>query len=826
MTEQVTKTTPRSVVADAARAACQRIAPTWPLDRFIAVNPYWGWLATPMPELQARLAHLGGSTLTMPRRYYRDAWQAGHIRRQDLVQALREAGSDDSPEELVDALDDPDPMVHRLPLLSDLCDARRDLSHEPAWSDAIVQQISQFCAKFFDTDQAEWPLAPRTGLYRDWRDTLTHNHAVSLLMGTDAIQRRSPGLPADAWATIDTAVATLGIPDDQLEDFFVTALMRIHGWASWAAYRDWHAEAGRSDIGWRVELLAMRLAWELLLDDGERAPGSAWAEWQRAWQRAARPAVDTPVWLWQRALEVAYQEPLAARLAGPAQPPRSERPRAQAAFCIDVRSEPLRRALETVDPAIETLGFAGFFGVPAAYRPAGTTTSTPMLPGLLAPSLEITDTCGDAEADDALIQQRQDKLAARSNERPFHRLPGSAFTLVETMGLKYLWPLIKRSLAPLNPREDPTSAALNGAGGACRPRLALSGEDGLARKLDLAESVLAGMSLGGRFARLIALIGHGSQSANNPHAAGLECGACAGQAGDINARALAAVLNEQAVREGLVERGWSIPETTRFVAGLHNTTTDEVSLLDTDELPMTHRQDLEELDHALASAGERTRAERAPGLDLEHLVETPERLKRTLRRRGNDWAQTRPEWGLADNAALIVAPRARTRGLDLEGRTFLHEYDASQDRHGRVLEQIMTAPMVVAHWINMQYYASTVDHRRYGSGNKVLHNVVAGRIGVFEGNAGDLRFGLALQSLHDGEQWRHTPRRLAVYIEAPRHTIERVIHDHTVVQNLVTRGWVHLFRIDPDNGEVSHYTSDGWSSWMPADATGVAAEPA
>ena len=81
----------------------------------------------------------------------------------------------------------------------------------------------------------------------------------------------------------------------------------------------------------------------------------------------------------------------------------------------------------------------------------------------------------------------------------------------------------------------------------------------------------------------------------------------------------------------------------------------------------------------------------------------------------------------------------------------------------------MTAPMVVTNWINMQYHASTVDNRRYGSGNKVLHNVVGGRIGVFEGNGGDLRIGLPMQSLHDGHTLRHAPLRLSVFIEAPRH---------------------------------------------------------
>ena len=35
-------------VQPAVDAACARIAPTWPLDRFIAVNPYWGQLERPI----------------------------------------------------------------------------------------------------------------------------------------------------------------------------------------------------------------------------------------------------------------------------------------------------------------------------------------------------------------------------------------------------------------------------------------------------------------------------------------------------------------------------------------------------------------------------------------------------------------------------------------------------------------------------------------------------------------------------------------------------------------------------------------------------------
>ena len=162
----------------------------------------------------------------------------------------------------------------------------------------------------------------------------------------------------------------------------------------------------------------------------------------------------------------------------------------------------------------------------------------------------------------------------------------------------------------------------------------------------------------------------------------------------------------------------------------------------------------------------------------------------------------RPEWGLAGNAAFIAAPRERTRGIDLGGRAFLHDYDWRQDEGFGVLELIMTAPMVVASWINLQYYGSTVNNRVFGSGNKVLHNVV-GTIGVLEGNAGDFKVGLPWQSVHDGKRFVHEPLRLNVFIEAPIDAINAVIAKHETVRQLVDNRWLHLFAIS-GAGQVSH----------------------
>jgi uncharacterized protein YbcC (UPF0753/DUF2309 family) len=797
--------------------ACKAIAPSWPLDQQIAVNPYWGFVDRSFADAAATLRTLLGSRMALHARDYQRAWHCGEITAAALRAAILQHGATLTIESAVAALQGAHGEFRGLPLLSDTLDPDPLRASAPLWRETITQQISQYCASHFDQHQADWHRPRENGLFAGWRSGLHVDHALQSLMHAPEIRARSRELPANAEQAIQWALDRIQVPEEEVTKLMQLCLLRINGWASWCAYLAWQADqCGTSDSHLR-ELLAIRLCWEVLLDDGRRDADSIWWLWRRQWQRGLQPPqVEAVEQIWQRAHELTYQqrlfEQLSAVRADVTPVPATARPAAQMVFCIDVRSERFRRNVESVDPAIETRGFAGFFGLPISYKPVGTTLSRPQLPGLLAPSIEITDTTGDADLDKSIVRKRQAALRSQSALLPFLRLPTGAFSLVETLGLGYLGALVRKHLGDRGARVESLGLEQS-ASKSLRPHLCSNHENRADQRAELVESILRAMSLTSGFARLLVLVGHGSQSSNNPQSAALDCGACGGQTGEVNARVLADLINHAGIRAALSRRGIEILPDTVAVAALHNTTTDEIEFFDMARLPDSHAHEIATLQQTLAAAGCRTRAERAPSLGLAMAGGSEKALLKAVRRRARDWAQTRPEWGLAGNAAFIVAPRARTLGLDLAGRTFLHDYCWEQDHDGKVLELIMTAPMVVTHWINLQYLASTVDPDRFGSGNKLLHNVACGRIGVFEGNTGDLRIGLARQSVHDGKGWMHAPLRLSVVIDAPRHRIEMVLNKHATVRHLVVNQWLYLFRLD--HCGVEQYEAGGWRDAAP-----------
>ena len=801
--------------------ACRRIAPLWPLDRFVAVNPFMGLTERPFHRAAAQVRAVRGGRALAPPDRIRAMLADGRITERDIAEALAGARGEPGVPPSVGAFRDALAKTHATgpaataATMAGVIDRVRDAGA----ASLIRDQLAGWCAAYWDGGQAAWRMpGRRRAPYAAWRTTGLLDRTPDVA-GWPGARDAMRALPEDPRETIRAVVAAFALPAEAVEPYLHAALASVGGWAAYARYCGWFAELRGEDDDTLVDLLAIRLAWDYGLYHALRRTS---ADVDPAWRERARgmaALADGPeptegeavAWVGQLARERAIQRQLAGVLVPP---PREQptRPAAHAAFCIDVRSEIFRRALERAAPEVVTCGVAGFFGVPFTYRRFGDKQGTPHAPALIEPGHTVPETVGGAGPDEVAGALHLRALRRRAHKcwKAFKSSAVSSFVYVESAGLGFAAKLAGDALGWTRPVVHPRRLGLDRA---TRERLRpdpgprVDGGErtgfGETEQVDLAEGALRAAGIPATPARLVLLIGHESTSVNNPHASGLDCGACGGQSGEANARVAADLLNDPAVRAGLAERGWWLPEDTVFVAGVHDTTTDTVTLPDRERVPESHTPDLRWLAARLGEAGAQARRERAPALGV-----SPDAADRELPRRARDWAQVRPEWGLAGNAVFIAAPRTVTRHLDLGGRAFLHTYDWHSDSDTAVLTQIITAPLVVATWINMQYHASTVDPARFGSGNKTLHNVV-GALGVLEGNRGDLRVGLPWQSVHDGTAPRHEPVRLTAVIAAPAEAIDRVLDTAPAVRALADNTWLHLLALDPDSGELRRRAGAG-----------------
>ncbi|BCH57481.1 UPF0753 protein [Agrobacterium vitis] len=782
----------------AADRAARAIPPVWPLMSSVAVNPFLGQAGETLAKAGARLARVAGIAITMPRHWYQQKIDTGEISDADLLAALACAPADPRPTDLAAlkaaaALNPPRPQA-----LASVADLAAQASGVD-WPGLTAERLGAWMAGYFDEGQALWAAPRGKSAYGAWRAVATHDLTPEIA-GLRGFARHVSDAPETAMAVIARVCIRLGLPAEALETYFHQMLMSLGGWGQYARYKLWQAElAGGSDQT-ITDLLAIRLIWEeaLFLRYGDQI-GEAWAHVRVA---HAAPVVATPDLMidaiLQDAAERAAHRELARTLiqaqAKTAPQIHETRPLVQAAFCIDVRSEVFRRALESLNPQIQTLGFAGFFGLAASHRRFASDVAESRFPVLLNPALK-SRAGGPYRAEDA--EPQRVKARAKRAWGRFKLAAVSSFAFVEATGPIYVGKLLSDALGL------PHASAPNDPAPQLDPAL------DLASRVKAAGAVLRAMSLTTGFARLVLLAGHGANTVNNPHASGLHCGACGGYSGEVNARLLAALLNDPEVRAGLTEIGIEIPQDTLFLAALHDTTTDRVTLYADDHPCQTHEADITQARTWLADAGKLARGERA--LRLPRAAD-----EASLSKRSRDWSETRPEWALAGCKTFIAAPRSRTATKNLEGRAFLHDYDWKQDKDFSTLELILTAPVIVASWISLQYYGSTVAPEAFGGGNKLLHNVTGG-IGVVEGNGGLLRAGLPWQSVHDGQNYMHEPLRLSVCLEAPVKAITEILDRHEGVRTLFDNGWLHLFTLNEEGSMAWRY--NGGLQWVPMDDT-------
>jgi uncharacterized protein len=487
------------------------------------------------------------------------------------------------------------------------------------------------------------------------------------------------------------------------------------------------------------------------------------------------------------------------------------RPAAQVFFCIDEREESMRRALEETDPEVETFSSAGYFGVAVDYKGIDDSRGASYCPVVVKPQHAVLE---QSKAEDrALLEKRRwrRRLLGLLTRNSF----ASSRTLIRgwvstaALGVLSAVPLIGHLLAPrryAQLREWMNKAFLP------EPRTELtlmrntsqsqSAVTGLLtgfaapEKAERVASVLEPAGLARGFARLVAILGHGSTSLNNPHESAHDCGACGGRRGGPNARLFAAMANRPEVREGLRERGIDIPQDTWFVGGYHDTCSDDVEFYDLDALPGTHQADLRRIRASLEKARAWNAQERARRFESRPAHASPERALRHVEERSEHLAEPRPEYGHCTNAVCVVGRRSLTRSLFLDRRAFLASYDAAQDPSDQSLAAVLSAVVPVCAGISLEYYFSFVDNDRYGCGTKLPHNVT-GLVGVMDGHASDLRTGLPWQMVEI-----HEPVRILFVIETTPERLMKAINASASLKQLVENRWIRIAAIDPESGRV------------------------
>lgn len=772
----------------AADRAGLAIPPAWALTATVAVNPFVGQAHQTLEQTAALIARLSGTDLLPARNLQKERIARGEITRADLSLALarRPVPGVKDADDLMALADARKPSHRALPDIATLAAEASGID----WPRIVAERIGAFAGSYFDQGQALWTLAPGRSAYAAWRLFAMHDLTPEIA-GLRGFAAEVADLPLSPRDLIGEAGEQLGLGCDP-GTYFHQLLLGMSGFAQYARQLQFVAERDDRYDHTILDLLAIRIAFEASLYRLYKSRiAETWTGVLAVHRQPVAPGRDILIdATFQEAAELAYARRVSTGLEWSAlsqQPPfgtQDARPVAQIAFCIDVRSEVMRRVLETIDPEIETIGFAGFFGMGVAHRAAGSDLVEHRLPVLL-PSAGFS--CEAVQAADDR-KRRYSARATRAFGR-FRQAAVSSFAFIEAKGLLYAGNLLRASFR-LEPKQRR----------AARP--VFREEVPLEERAKMAETVLKAMSLTEGFGRLVVLAGHGATSANNPFLSALQCGACGGHAGDVNARLLAGLLNDGPVRAALKERGMKVPDDTLFLAALHDTTTDEVILFDEDVDTKAHVADIGRLSARLVAAGRLARLERAKRL--------PRAGEASLEARSRDWAETRPEWGLAGCAAFIAAPRTLTSGGSLAGRAFLHDYAWRKDEGFKVLELILTAPVVVANWINLQYYGSSVAPDLFGAGNKLLHNVVGG-IGVIEGNGGLMRTGLPWQSVHDGKSLAHDPLRLSVFVAAPEAALTDILQRHASVRQLFDNGWLALYRLDETGGSTRRY--EGNLTW-------------
>jgi hypothetical protein len=604
------------------------------------------------------------------------------------------------------------------------------------------------------------------------------------------------------------------------EQYLLEVLLAHPGWSGMVHVIEQNPKAllARREISLK-ELLAVELAIELAFlhkKKGPHFPSIASLPYTSGTpllkDGGFKPKISLRLRVWHEAMEWSlHSELLLALKVESVQtniPVIKPQPEVQALFCIDDRECSLRRHLEEIHPAIETFGAAGFFGIDFLYQGLDDAYPVAQCPNIIVPKHLIKESG---------LKPKQEKKAKSANLANMHFTEHTmwrGWLYTQTLGLGYAarmaWNVFRpgstlpgiRSLSEveshsqlhlLRESEEPTEDGY--LLGFSFPEMA-----------DRLGGLLRNIGLTQNFAPLVVVVAHGSSSVNNPHFAAYDCGACSGKPGAPNARAFAWMANHESVRAILRERGIDIPDGTRFVAALHNTSRDEITYFDKQLLAQHPAPGLDAFQQAMNKALQRNALERCRWFELGPQSHSYEEAREHVMQRASSIFEPRPEYNHSNNLYAIVGRRELTRDLFLDRRAFLHSYDPATDAQGEIMAKILSAVIPVCGGINLEYLFSRIDNSVYGAGTKLPHNVI-GLLGVANGVEGDLRTGLPSQMIEV-----HEPARLLIVVEQTREILDKTLAKLGALKEWLDNDWVRFVSCHPSSRELFLYSVNGWEA--------------
>lgn len=747
----------RNKINQAARA----IGKTWPLYSFVTANPLSGYEDSHFLDAVEKAGNLWNARVLPTAKVFRQAWEEGRIDPDEIQEILRKKGKTESPERYLKEMEDELPVEHLNPY------------HE------LDRLTAKWIALFMDEGLAAWPMPFKDlGFYTAWRKLIVYDEDIN-----KKFTEKIPIKPEDALTQVLEEYS-----DEEQNQILERHLAALPGWAGFIKYRVennsiWNEEYPVDLLQYLAVRFWMARSMKVpLIPEITHKKDRDLLELKYAWLEA-----------WEHTWQVRFFKKLKGRASR--EPVKKKGlPDAQLVFCLDSRSEVLRRLLEKRGN-YETFGSAGSFGVLMDYQNPDSglinKASPAMVPSQFIVHEEPLPRCHE-EAEEYKKEGKRLQTYAYFLKRMKNILP-SAFGFVEGSGFYYAFYMLMRIFNPVT-----------------ADRLMLHHKQGLEKMYaahispigqpedeydDIPLSVQVSLvkaafdSCGWRtFAPLVIFTGHASHSANNPFYSSLDCGACAGNPGKRNARALARLANSKEVRAELQgKHGIGVPDETFFIAGEHITSTDNVELFDA-EVPESHQKLLYQLRQDLSAVKKE--------MTKERLNESKNAVS-LAKGKAYNWAESRPEWGLSGHAGYIIGPRSLSQN-DAYSDCFLSSYDWKIDPDGSILKGIMQGPLLVCQWISNHYYFSTVDNDVFGGGSKITMNIT-GKYGVVQGNGSDLKMGLPLQSLMaTDDRVYHYPLRLSTLIQAPKRYITEILESDKKLKSLLDNGWIYLFIMDPE----------------------------